>query len=94
MNLDSRFRWSFKSADLGANFAIVVCLFLLGGIALLAGFSILALVLIAIGLARAVSWYINLPISATDPLPKPSNVRQMLIFRCLKNSWKHIAPDF
>jgi hypothetical protein len=67
MNLDSRFRWSFKSADLGANFAIVVCLFLLGGIALLAGFFILALVLIAIGLARAVSWYINLPISATEP---------------------------
>ena len=67
MNIDDWFQWPTKSTDPGVNFVVLIMLVLLGGIALAAGAIIAIPVLIVIGIAKGVHWYVSRPMP-TDQL--------------------------
>lgn len=67
MNIDGWFQWPTKSTDPAANAAIAVLLALAVFIALAVGATILVPVIIIIGIAKGIHWYVQRP-TPTDQL--------------------------
>ena len=67
MNIDEWLQWPTKSTDPGVNFVVLVMLVMVIIVALVMGATILIPVLIVIGIAKGVHWYVNQP-TPTDQL--------------------------
>lgn len=74
MKIDDWFEWPTKSTDPGVNFAVLVVLTMLILFVVVSGALILIPVIIAIGLAKGVHWYVNRP-TPTDQLYLQSDQR-------------------
>jgi hypothetical protein len=67
MKIEDFVQWPFRSTDPAANIAIAVFLGLIILIALILGATIVIPVLVVIGIAKGVQWYVNRPVP-TDQL--------------------------
>jgi hypothetical protein len=62
MNVDDWFKWPTNSSDPGVNFVVLVGLIVLVGFALTVGAMIAIPILIVLGIAKGVHWYVNQPV--------------------------------
>src|SRR5262249_24532766 len=66
MNLDDWLTWPTKSSDPGVNFVVLVVLSLLVVFAIVVGAMFLIPILIVLGIAKGVHWYVNRPVPTAD----------------------------
>ena len=76
MNIDNWFEWPTKSTDPGVNFVVLIVLTILVIFAIVAGAMFLIPILIVIGIAKGIHWYVNQP-TPTDQLYAQTQQRSL-----------------